>query len=138
MSVDRPAVPRHFNSFLAFDFGARRTGVAVGNRLLRTGAAQATIQAEGKARLEAAVQRVRQWQPDALVITSPESHAPLDTARDVAAELGVGPGDRLLALPGNPVIPLLVPLVSGASVLLAETVDAVDVEREGVTHIYVP
>lgn len=77
-------------------------------------------------------------QPDALVITSPESYAPLDTAHDVAAELGVGPGDRLLALPGNPVIPLLVPLVSGASVLLAEAVDAVDVEREGVTHIYVP
>lgn len=32
-----PDVPDHLQSFLAFDFGLKRTGVAVGNRLLRTG-----------------------------------------------------------------------------------------------------
>jgi putative Holliday junction resolvase len=72
MSVpNRPDVPRHFTTFLAFDFGARRTGVAVGNRLLRTATPQPTIVAEGRARLDAAAQRVQEWQPDALVVGVP-------------------------------------------------------------------
>jgi putative Holliday junction resolvase len=66
-----PPVPSHFQTFLAFDFGLKRTGVASGNRLLRTATAQATIRAEGAARLEAAAARVREWQPDALVIGVP-------------------------------------------------------------------
>jgi putative holliday junction resolvase len=67
-----PPVPRHFTTFLAFDFGAKRTGVAVGNRLLRTATPQATIKAEAtQARLDAAMQRVQQWQPDALVVGVP-------------------------------------------------------------------
>jgi len=65
-------VPLHFNSFLAFDFGAKRTGVAVGNRMLRTATPQATIRAESNdARLAAAADRVREWQPDALVVGVP-------------------------------------------------------------------
>jgi putative Holliday junction resolvase len=65
-------VPPHFNSFLAFDFGAKRTGVAVGNRMLRTATPQATIRAESnEARLAAAADRVREWQPDALVVGVP-------------------------------------------------------------------
>jgi putative Holliday junction resolvase len=72
MSVEaRPDVPRHFSTFLAFDYGAKRTGVAVGNRMMRTATPQPTIRAEGKARLEAAAQRVSEWQPDALVIGVP-------------------------------------------------------------------
>ncbi|WBY03706.1 Holliday junction resolvase RuvX [Ramlibacter tataouinensis] len=72
MSVPaRPDVPRHFTSFLAFDYGLRRTGVAVGNRLLRSATPQPTIRAEGRARIDAAEQRVREWQPDALVIGVP-------------------------------------------------------------------
>ena len=68
----RPDVPRHFSTFLAFDFGAKRTGVAVGNRLLRTATPQATIRAEAtQARLDAAADRVKQWQPDALVVGVP-------------------------------------------------------------------
>ena len=39
------AVPAHLVSFMAFDFGLRRTGVAVGNRLLRTAEPQPTIHA---------------------------------------------------------------------------------------------
>ncbi|MGZ5180148.1 MAG: Holliday junction resolvase RuvX [Ramlibacter sp.] len=73
MSVpSRPDVPRHLTSFLAFDFGAKRTGVAVGNRLLRTATPQPTIRAEAtQARLDAAAERVKQWQPDALVVGVP-------------------------------------------------------------------
>jgi putative Holliday junction resolvase len=68
----RPDVPAHFSTFLAFDFGARRTGVAVGNRLLGTATPQATIRAEAtQARLDAAAERVKQWQPDALVVGVP-------------------------------------------------------------------
>lgn len=77
-------VPASQQSFLAFDFGARRTGVAVGNRLLGQASPQPTIQAEGAARLAAAVARVRQWQPDALVVgvpTHPDGAAHENTAR---------------------------------------------------------
>ena len=64
-------VPSHFNTFLAFDFGLKRTGVAVGNRMLRTATAQPTIRAEGQARLDAAAACVKDWQPDALVVGVP-------------------------------------------------------------------
>ena len=40
-----PPVPPGHQSFLAFDFGLKRTGVASGNRLTRTATPQATIQA---------------------------------------------------------------------------------------------
>ncbi|HZY19839.1 MAG TPA: Holliday junction resolvase RuvX [Ramlibacter sp.] len=95
MSVpSRPDVPRHFSSFLAFDFGAKRTGVAVGNRLLRTAAPQPTIRAEaGEHRLAAAEARVRQWQPDALVVGVPfhpdgASHDNTARARRFGRQLG--------------------------------------------------
>ncbi len=32
----QPAVPAQFQTFLALDFGLKRTGVASGNRMLRT------------------------------------------------------------------------------------------------------
>ena len=93
MSVtSRPDVPRHLSTFLAFDYGAKRTGVAVGNRMMRTATPQATIRAEGKARLEAAAQRVSEWQPDALVIGVPfhpdgAPHDNTDRARRFARQL---------------------------------------------------
>ncbi len=65
-------VPTRFTTFLAFDFGAKRTGVAVGNRMLRIATPQVTIRAEANdARLKAAEERVREWQPDALVVGVP-------------------------------------------------------------------
>ena len=64
-------VPSHFQSFLAFDFGLKRTGVATGNRLLKTASPQATIKAEGDARFAQVEARIREWQPDALVIGVP-------------------------------------------------------------------
>ena len=65
------AVPAHFQSFLAFDFGLKRTGVAVGTRMLRTATPQATIRAEGDARFAPIAQRIAEWQPDALVVGVP-------------------------------------------------------------------
>jgi putative Holliday junction resolvase len=70
MSV-QPAVPAHFHIFLAFDFGLKRTGVAVGSRLLRTATPQATIRAEGDARFAEVAARIKEWSPDALVIGVP-------------------------------------------------------------------
>ena len=63
-------LPAH-QTFLAFDYGLKRTGVAVGNRLLRTATPQATIAAEGQARFARIDERLRQWQPDALVVGVP-------------------------------------------------------------------
>jgi putative Holliday junction resolvase len=71
MSAPVLDVPSHFQTFLALDYGLKRTGVAFGNRLLRTATPQPTIKAEGAARLTAVEQRVQQWQPDALVIGVP-------------------------------------------------------------------
>ncbi|WP_234382322.1 MULTISPECIES: Holliday junction resolvase RuvX [unclassified Variovorax] len=66
------AVPAHFQTFLAFDYGLKRTGVASGNRLLGTATPQATIKAEGAdARFAQVEARIKEWQPDALVVGVP-------------------------------------------------------------------
>ena len=65
------AVPAHLQSFLAIDLGLKRSGVAVGNRLLRSATPQATIRAEGDARFAQVALRLAEWQPDALVIGVP-------------------------------------------------------------------
>ncbi|MFZ9251000.1 MAG: Holliday junction resolvase RuvX [Hylemonella sp.] len=64
-------VPATQKTFLAFDFGTKRTGVAVGNRLTRSAQPQATILAQGDARFEEVARRLRDWQPDALVVGVP-------------------------------------------------------------------
>lgn len=67
-----PEVPSHFQSFVAFDFGAKRTGCAVGTLMLRSANSLPTIKAEGsEARLVQAGERIKEWQPDALVIGVP-------------------------------------------------------------------
>jgi putative Holliday junction resolvase len=64
--------PAGLNTFLAFDFGLKRTGVATGNVLTRTATPQPTIAAEGSdARLKAVEVRIKEWQPDALVVGVP-------------------------------------------------------------------
>ncbi len=66
------SVDPRLQTFLALDFGAKLTGVAVGNRLLRQASPQPTIAAvAAAARLDAVAQRVREWQPDALVVGVP-------------------------------------------------------------------
>ncbi|WP_119352755.1 Holliday junction resolvase RuvX [Azohydromonas sediminis] len=58
-------------SFLAFDFGTRRVGVAVGNSLLGRGQPLTTIAAEGDARFAAIARLIDEWRPDALVVGVP-------------------------------------------------------------------
>ena len=58
-------------TFLALDFGVKRTGFAVGNRLMRTAQPQGTIAAEGDARFAKIGQQIKEWQPDALVVGVP-------------------------------------------------------------------
>lgn len=70
-SVPAVSVPAELQTFLALDFGLKRTGVAVGNRLMRSAQPQATIQAEGDARFAKIAERLREWQPDALVVGVP-------------------------------------------------------------------
>ncbi|MBK9440833.1 MAG: Holliday junction resolvase RuvX [Comamonadaceae bacterium] len=66
-----PVVAPHLQTFMALDFGLKRTGFAVGNRLLRTAQPQGTIAAEGDARFAKIAQRLKEWQPDALVVGVP-------------------------------------------------------------------
>ena len=70
-ALKQPDVSAELQTFLALDFGLKRTGVAVGNRLLRTAQPQSTIQAEGDARFARIAERLREWQPDALVVGVP-------------------------------------------------------------------
>ena len=64
-------VPSHLNTFLAIDFGLKRTGVAVGNRLMRSAQSVGTVRAEGDARFALIEKHLKEWQPDALVIGVP-------------------------------------------------------------------
>ncbi len=88
-----PEVPAHYQSFLALDFGLRRTGVATGNRMLGAATPRRTIRAEGAHdRLDQVEAQVRQWQPDALVVGVPfhpdgASHDNTQRARKFARQL---------------------------------------------------
>jgi putative holliday junction resolvase len=66
-----PSVSAGLQTFLAFDFGVKRTGVASGNSLTRTASPQASIAASGAARLKAIALRIEEWKPDALVVGIP-------------------------------------------------------------------
>ena len=67
----QPVVPAHLQTFMALDFGMKRTGFAVGNRLMRTAQPQGTIAAEGQARFDKVALQLKTWQPDALVVGVP-------------------------------------------------------------------
>jgi putative Holliday junction resolvase len=58
-------------SYLAFDFGTRRVGVASGNTLLKRAAPLTTVAAEGDARFAAIGRLIGEWAPDALVVGVP-------------------------------------------------------------------
>lgn len=78
-----PARSTALQSFLSFDFGTRRVGVASGNALTRTATPLTTIAAEGDARFDAIARLIREWQPDALVVGVPyhPDGAPHDNTR---------------------------------------------------------
>ncbi|MBL8305497.1 MAG: Holliday junction resolvase RuvX [Rubrivivax sp.] len=65
------AAARRTLSFLSFDFGTRRVGVASGNTLLRSATPMKTLAVEGDARFVAIEALIREWQPDALVVGVP-------------------------------------------------------------------
>ncbi len=80
-------------TFLCFDVGTRRTGVATGNSLTRTATPLTTLQAKGiQAQLPLAVKHIQEWQPQALVVGIPfhpdgKPHANTRLARQFAQAL---------------------------------------------------
>jgi putative Holliday junction resolvase len=58
-------------TFLAFDFGTRRVGVATGNSMTRTATPLTTVAAEGEARMAAIAALIDEWRPSALVVGVP-------------------------------------------------------------------
>jgi putative Holliday junction resolvase len=87
-------------TILAFDFGTRRVGVAVGNTLTRTAHPLQTIDApQTAARFGAIAALIAQWRPSRLVVGLPlhadgSEHATTARARAFAREL-----ERRYALP---------------------------------------
>ncbi|MEO7152508.1 MAG: Holliday junction resolvase RuvX [Burkholderiaceae bacterium] len=80
------------SSFLAFDFGTRRVGVAAGNSLTRGAQPLTSVAAVGTARFDAIARLVAEWQPDALVVGVPfhpdgAAHENTHRARRFAREL---------------------------------------------------
>jgi putative Holliday junction resolvase len=60
-----------FRSLLAFDFGTRRVGVAVGSTFLRQARPLKTLSLQHQARFDAIGALLVEWQPDALVVGVP-------------------------------------------------------------------
>ncbi|QPF72647.1 Holliday junction resolvase RuvX [Roseateles sp. DAIF2] len=58
-------------TFLAFDFGTKRVGVATGSRFSGSAEALKSIALEGEARFQAIARLIQEWQPEALVIGVP-------------------------------------------------------------------
>ena len=89
--VHAPAAPQHL-SFLAFDFGTRRIGVATGNSLTRTATPLTTVTVEGEARMAAIAALIAEWRPAALVVGVPRhpdgaAHVNTERARRFGREL---------------------------------------------------
>jgi putative holliday junction resolvase len=71
MKAPAPSVSPAPQSFLAFDLGTKRTGVAYASRLLGTAQGQSTVKGQGDVFWQAVTARIREWQPDALVVGVP-------------------------------------------------------------------
>ncbi|MDP1651879.1 MAG: Holliday junction resolvase RuvX [Rhodocyclaceae bacterium] len=71
---------------MAFDFGAKRIGVAIGETLLASARSLETIEAEANERRFAAIGKlIAEWQPTRLVVGRP-AHADRDEAHPFAAQ----------------------------------------------------
>ena len=66
-----PVTASRVLSYLSFDFGTKRVGVASGNTLLRQASPLRTVAAEGDARFAAIGKLITEWRPDALVVGVP-------------------------------------------------------------------
>ena len=70
--MPRPNAAGNEATVLAFDFGTRRIGVAVGNTLLRVARPLTTIATEANApRFAAVAALIETWRPDVLVVGRP-------------------------------------------------------------------
>jgi putative Holliday junction resolvase len=76
----QPMTHAHLHSFLAFDVGLKRTGVAYASRLLGQAQPQGSVHASGDARWPLLAEHIQRWQPDALVVGVP--YHPDGTAHD--------------------------------------------------------
>ena len=79
-------------SFLAFDFGTLRVGVASGNSITRAAQPLRSVAAIGTARFDAIGKLIAEWQPDALVVGVPfhpdgAAHENTERARRFARQL---------------------------------------------------
>jgi len=86
------ATARREQSFLAFDWGQRRIGVASGNTVIGQAQPLRTIAEQGSARFDAVAALVALWQPDALVVGVPfhpdgAAHEQTERARRFARQL---------------------------------------------------
>jgi len=70
MATPAPAASA-IRSYLAFDYGTRRLGVATGNTLMKTAQPLRTLALEGDARFAAIAALIAEWTPEALVIGVP-------------------------------------------------------------------
>jgi putative Holliday junction resolvase len=68
-AMPAPAVTAR--SFLAFDYGTKRVGVATGNIVTRSATPLRSVAAVGDARFKALGDLIKEWQPDALVVGVP-------------------------------------------------------------------
>ena len=80
------------HSFLAFDFGTARVGVASGNSLTASATPLCTVAAQGEARFEAIGRLIAEWRPAALVVGVPRhpdgaAHVNTERARRFGREL---------------------------------------------------
>jgi putative Holliday junction resolvase len=79
-------------SYLAFDYGRKRIGVASGNGLTRSATPLRTLDEQGARRFDAIAALIAQWRPDALVVGVPfhpdgAAHANTALARRFARQL---------------------------------------------------
>lgn len=69
--LPQPLTAGRVLSYLSFDFGTKRVGVASGNTLMRQASPLRTVAAEGDARFAAIGKLITEWQPDVLVVGVP-------------------------------------------------------------------
>jgi putative Holliday junction resolvase len=92
-SASAPAqTSSHPHTFLAFDFGTRRIGVAVGNTLLRRAQPLSVLRHAGTPPWAAIAELVKHWQPQGLVVGLPlhpdgTAHEMTQKARRFARQL---------------------------------------------------
>ena len=65
------SIPATLERFMGIDFGKKRVGIAVGNRISRHATPCRSVVAQGDARLQAIAELVREWEPQALILGIP-------------------------------------------------------------------